>query len=263
MPAISEYPPGTPCWVDLSTAEPKASITFYTSLFGWEWATAPDGGEAAYTFFAPPGTAPADFPARVVAGLMPAPGPGRRAAWNTYVSVPDAAATAARVTGAGGQVLLPPAGVAGQGTMAMFADGQGARIAAWQPASFRGAGLVNDPGCFCWSELACRDTAAAATFYGQVFGWDPVTSQMGPMTYTEWRLGGRAVGGMVHMDEEWPEDVPPRWVVYFAVADCDAAAARAAELGGQVTVPPADAPPGRLAVITDPQGAVFTIITLG
>jgi predicted enzyme related to lactoylglutathione lyase len=121
---------------------------------------------------------------------------------------------------------------------------------------------VNHPGCFCWSELACRDTKAAAAFYGQVFGWDPEASQMGPMTYTEWRLAGRAVGGMVHMDEEWPEGVPPRWVVYFAVDDCDAAAVHAAQLGGQVTVPPADAPPGRLAVITDPQGASFTIIRL-
>ena len=64
------------------------------------------------------------------------------------------------------------------------------------------------------------------------------------------------------MDENWPEGVAPRWVAYFAVADCDAAAVRAAELGGQVAVPPAYAPPGRLAVITDPQGAAFTIVTL-
>jgi uncharacterized protein len=135
-------------------------------------------------------------------------------------------------------VVVPPADVPGQGRMAMFADGQGARIAGWQPAGFPGAGQVNGPGCFCWSELACRDTKAAAAFYGQVFGWDPEASQMGPMTYTEWRLAGRAVGGMVHMDEEWPEDVPPRWVIYFAVDDCDAVAAHAAELGGQVTVPP-------------------------
>ena len=50
--------------------------------------------------------------------------------------------------------------------------------------------------------------------------------------------------------------------MYFAVTDCDAAAALAGDLGGQVAVPPADAPPGRLAVIADPQGAAFTIIRL-
>ncbi|HTT50158.1 MAG TPA: VOC family protein [Streptosporangiaceae bacterium] len=261
MPAMTEYPPGTPCWVDLSTGDPAASAAFYTGLFGWEAQVAPPGGDTAYTFFAPAGIPPAGFTSQVVAGLMPSPG-SHRAAWNTYISVTDAVAAATRVTQAGGRVAAPPAEVPGQGTMAMFADDQGAMFAVWQPAAFRGAGQVNAPGCFCWSELACRDTTAAGAFYGSVFGWEPDTSEMGPMTYTEWRLAGRAVGGMAHMDEEWPQGIPPRWVVYFAVADCDAAAARAAELGGQVTVPPADAPPGRLAVLTDPQGAAFTIIRL-
>jgi predicted enzyme related to lactoylglutathione lyase len=50
--------------------------------------------------------------------------------------------------------------------------------------------------------------------------------------------------------------------VYFAVADCDAAAARAEELGGQVRVPPTDVPPGRFAVADDPHGAEFTIVKL-
>jgi uncharacterized protein len=262
MPVMTKYRPGTPCWIDLTTSDPKASIAFYTSLFGWESYSAPGDGDAAYTFFAPAGTPPEDFPGQVVAGLMPSPGEEHRAAWNTYVSVADAEATAALVTEAGGQVLVPPVDVDGQGRMAMFADDQGALIAAWQAGSFHGARLVNAPGWFCWSELASRDTEAAVAFYGRVFGWEADTSQMGPMTYTEWRLGGRAVGGMVHMDENWPEGVPPRWVVYFAVTDCDAAATRAAELGGQVAVPPADAPPGRLAVIADPQGAAFTIAKL-
>ena len=107
---------------------------------------------------------------------MPSPGSGR-AAWNTYVSAADADAAAGRVTAAGGQVLAPAAEVPGQGTMAMFADDQGARFAVWQPAAFHGARLVNGPGCFCWSELACRDTAAAGAFYGSVFGWAPDTSE--------------------------------------------------------------------------------------
>lgn len=262
MPMMRGYPPGTPCWVDLSTSEPAAAAAFYTGLFGWESRTAPGGGEASYTFLAPAGTAPEDFPGRVVTGLMPSPGAQRPATWNTYVSVTDIDATAGLVTGAGGRVTVPPLDVDGQGRMAMFADDQEALFAAWQPRAFPGCGLVNEPGCYCWSELACPDTEAAARFYGRVFGWETETSQMGPVTYAEWRLGGRAVGGMVHMDENWPEGVAPRWVVYFAVTDCDAAVALAADLGGQVAVPPVDAPPGRLAVIADPQGAPFTIIRL-
>jgi predicted enzyme related to lactoylglutathione lyase len=53
-------------------------------------------------------------------------------------------------------------------------------------------------------------------------------------------------------------DVPAHWSVTFAVHDADATAERAAELGGQVVVPPFDAPFVRMTVITDPQGATFT-----
>jgi hypothetical protein len=54
--------------------------------------------------------------------------------------------------------------------------------------------------------------------------------------------------------------VPNHWHVYFGAADADATAARAAELGGSVLVEPFDTPVGRMAVLGDPQGAVFSII---
>ena len=47
--------------------------------------------------------------------------------------------------------------------------------------------------------------------------------------------------------------------MYFAVADTDASAAKVTELGGSVIVPPFDTPIGKMAVVTDPQGAVFSL----
>jgi hypothetical protein len=67
---------------------------------------------------------------------------------------------------------------------------------------------------------------------------------------------------MMPMDESWPAAVPAHWMVYFAVDDTDATAAKAAELGGQVSVPPTDIPPGRFAVLNDPQGAVFSVLKM-
>jgi predicted enzyme related to lactoylglutathione lyase len=65
---------------------------------------------------------------------------------------------------------------------------------------------------------------------------------------------------MLQMTAEWG-DVPPHWMVYISVEDCDAAAKKVAELGGQVCVPPTDLPEvGRFAVINDPTGATFSII---
>ena len=62
---------------------------------------------------------------------------------------------------------------------------------------------------------------------------------------------------MVASATETPDE-PPHWGVTFAVDDADAIAARASELGGEVLVPPFDAPWVRMAIIRDPQGAVFT-----
>jgi predicted enzyme related to lactoylglutathione lyase len=58
--------------------------------------------------------------------------------------------------------------------------------------------------------------------------------------------------------DEFPDDAPPHWGVTFAVDDADAIADSAAKLGGKVLVPPFDAPFVRMAVLSDPQGAVFT-----
>jgi uncharacterized protein len=60
----------------------------------------------------------------------------------------------------------------------------------------------------------------------------------------------------------WPAELPNHWMVYFAVTDTDAVAARCTELGGQVPVPPTDIPVGRFAVLNDPQGGHFSIIRL-
>jgi len=259
---MTEYPPGTPCWVDVSSPDMEASKAFYGGLFGWEAHASPDPAAGGYTFFTLGPASPAEIPSRVVAALMPAMGEGQPAAWNTYISVADADAAAKLAAEAGGQALMPPMDVMDQGRLAMFADDQGSVIGAWQPLAFKGAALVNDPGCFAWNELACRDIDKAKRFYGQVFGWGADTSQMGPMIYTEWKLGDRSIGGMAQMDENWPAEVPPHWMVYFSVDDCDAAAARVAELGGKVSIPPTDIQPGRFSVVNDPHGAVFTLFKM-
>jgi len=61
---------------------------------------------------------------------------------------------------------------------------------------------------------------------------------------------------------EW-KGVPPHWMIYITVADCDERAAKAKELGGAVCVPPTDVPNvGRFAVINDAQGATFSLIQM-
>ena len=106
-------------------------------------------------------------------------------------------------------------------------------------------------------------STASKAFYGEVFGWGAETHGDGPMgAYTEWKVSGRSVGGMMQKPPMMPAEVPPHWAVYFSVADTDAAVARVQELGGRCMMPPMDIEPGRFAVVSDPTGAVFNVIAL-
>ena len=97
----------------------------------------------------------------------------------------------------------------------------------------------------------------ATRFYQELFGWDHRTQSMGPMTYTEFLLGEQSIAGA---QPPPMEGIPPVWTVYFTVADTDATLDDAKSRGAHVIVEATDIPPGRFAVLTDPQGAAFNII---
>jgi len=253
MPDRTEYKPGTPSWIDIGT-DVGAAKTFYGGLFGWTTQDAgPPEETGGYGFFMKGD--------KMVAGYGPQMQPGPTF-WTTYVSVEDAEETAQRVEKAGGKVVVPPMDVMGAGRMAVFQDQQGAFISAWQPMEHKGAQVVNEPGSMSWNELNTRDVDGSKAFYSEVFGWEPVTQGDGAHTYTEWKLDGESVGGMMPMPPMVPAEVPPHWLVYFAVDDTDAAVAKVKELGGSVMLPPTDVEPGRLSVVADDKGAAFAVIKL-
>ncbi|GAA1966761.1 VOC family protein [Catenulispora subtropica] len=253
---MTDYKPGTPCWVDLGTSDVEAAKSFYGAVFGWTAETDDDPKTGGYTMFLLDG-APA-------AGVMPLMSPEQPVAWSTYVSVTDADATARKIGDAGGTVLVEPMDVSDVGRMAFFQDPTGAAFGVWQPRNFKGAGVVDEPGSLTWDELATRDAEAAKVFYPAVFGWGMDTNPMdGGMDYTEWQLDGKDIGGLMQMDDEhFPKDVPPHWAVYFGTADCQATVDKVGQLGGAVIVPPTPIPVGIFAVCRDPQGGYFSLIQL-
>src|SRR5215213_5781445 len=125
-------------------------------------------------------------------------------------------------------------------------------------------------GTFCWQELATTDLDAAQSFYKTLLGWEikegkaPACegAEGPPMVYNEIIVEGQHIGGMYKMGPEFG-GAPSHWMAYVAVDDVDAKAARVAELGGKVCVPPTDIPnTGRFCVINDPTGAAISLITL-
>lgn len=253
---MPEYPPGTPCWVELSSPDPEASAAFYGEAMGWS-ASEPGPVEETrgYRIFEQDG--------KRVGGLMPQMEEGEPTAWATYVSVADADEAIERARAAGGSVVLEPMDVMDIGRIAFFADPTGAVLGVWQAGTFAGADIVGEPNSLAWNEVLTRDPEANKRFYPAVFGWgmrrpgfEPV-----PESYVVWTLDGREVGGMMEMtDGMFPSDVPAHWGVVFAVADCDAVTTKAREHGATVLMEPTDMPIGRFAAFTDPQGASFSIM---
>jgi predicted enzyme related to lactoylglutathione lyase len=248
----ASYAPGTPSWVDIGSPDPAATAAFYGEIFGWTCEEGP--AEAG-------GYRIALLNGKPAAGIGPAQNPGPPF-WATYVSVESADDTAAKVAGAGGQVVVPPMDVMDVGRMAVFFDNVGAAISVWQPLAMAGASVVNEPGAFCWNELSTRDIPKAIEFYPAVFGWGHKTSEGGPMPYTEWSVDGTAIAGMLQTPDMVPKEVPAHWLVYFAVEDCDATVSKAVGLGATSLFPPIDIPIGRFAGLLDPLGAMFAVIAL-
>ncbi len=258
MTEMTQYMPGTFSWIDLATTDAAGAKQFYTELFGWEAEDMPAGPDSVYTMLSKDG--------KSVAGLYAMNeeqrGMGMPPTWISYVSVADAEATAAKAKALGGQVMAEPFDVMDSGRMAVIQGPTGEVFNIWQPKNHIGAQVVNEPGTLSWNELATNDIEKAQAFYTQLFGWGAQVQEMPMTTYTTFLVGERMNAGMLQMTEEWG-DMPPHWMVYFAVADCDASAEKAKALGGEIGVPPTDLPPvGRFAVLTDPQGAHFTIIKL-
>ena len=261
------YPHGLFSWADLSAPDPGAAKEFYEALFGWsgEDQTDPDGNYI-YTLLKVDG--------KNVAGLGPQPEmmQGMPPVWNSYINVRSVDETLAAATGSGATPLVPAMDVMDSGRMAFLQDPGGAVFGLWEPGTHRGADLLLGPGTMAWNELATRDPDGAVDFYGKVFPWsfNKMPAEQSPADYwtihMETKVDGDGDmdddfnGGMIRMDENWPDQVPPHWMVYFRVKDTDAAVAKVKELGGTVVVEPFDTAAGKIAVIHDPQGGAFSII---
>ena len=253
MSRVEHYAQGTPSYVELAAIDQQAAKTFYGPLLGWEFEDVDMGDAGVYVAVSVAGDSVAG-----ISGQMPQLA-GHPAFWGVYLTVDDVDATAASVVPAGGQVEAGPFDVMGLGRMASIQDPTGVRVNLWQAGQSIGSVRVNEPGCPIWHELTTPDLPRATQFYADVLGvsWESMPMDTGD-DYTCLMVEGRPVAGAFPPPME---GIPPHWEVYFNAADTDAIAEKAAELGGEVLQAPWDVPGvGRLAMLKDPQGAVFGLM---
>jgi predicted enzyme related to lactoylglutathione lyase len=298
MPERDGYIRGVPCWVDVSAPDPETALDFYGGLFGWTFEeTPPPSSEDRYFIARGESAGSSIFDTSGerrrgdVAAVRSAPNArSSTAVWNTYFWVDSADDAVSTVRDAGGAVVTAPFDFMDVCRMAVFTDPEGAAFGVWKAKEHKGAGLVNDPGALVFNGLNTRDIQGAKSFYGSVFGWRTATIGGGALGWTlpgygDWLerehhphlrkqmaeagapKGFEDVVGSIIPIEGDDLDTPPHWSVTFAVADADATATSATELGGDVIVPPFDAPWStptytiRMTVIRDPQGATLAAST--
>jgi uncharacterized protein len=254
MATRTEYLHGEFSWVTLNTSDTAAAKRFYGGLFGWQANDMPAGQGQTYTFWELNGKSIGGVSAitKEMGNVPPH--------WMPFINVRNADDIAKRTTQNGGKVLYPAADVMDVGRMAAIADPTGGRVAVWEPKRHKGAALVGETGAMCWNELMTPDIDAAGRFYRTVFDWSSdLVETSGDSSYTIFKAGNTMIGGMMARPQRL-RDVPPNWLTYFGVADCDKSAATAKELGGTLLQPPTDIPDiGRFAVVRDGQGAVCAI----
>lgn len=251
--------PGEPVWMELTTTDAEKATTFYGELFGWSFH---DQGEdfGHYQIISQGGVD--------IGGAMV-----KQSEWGEtpdsfalYLNTLDIDASTAAVTAAGGTVLVAPMAIGDQGSMAFYQDPSGAAIGAWQGGSRVG---MAKQGMFqtSWYELMTKQYDTAVAFYPQVFGasvaaMDDPSGEAGEVwNYSTIGEGQQAAAGICDASPFLPEQVPSYWRIYVSVPDVDEAITKLTSLGGQVLDGPVDSPFGRLATVSDDQGAMFQIIT--
>jgi predicted enzyme related to lactoylglutathione lyase len=257
MSERDDYPAGVPCWAENLSADAGGNARFYAELLGWELAGSGDEPDEAQYFVG-------RMRGRDVAGVGAAPGP-EVSGWYMQIAVEGLEEAVAATERAGGTVLEAAIDVPPAGRLAVLADPTGAVFSAWEGDAREGAQVVNEAGAWSMGELATPDPEAAATFYKEVFGWDAEEFAPGISVFRRPGYFGGEPSQPVPRDVVavmTPGEGKSAWAVDFWVADAEATAKKAVELGGSVVKEPAVEGPFRSAKISDPQGGVLSVSEL-
>ncbi|MET0474830.1 MAG: VOC family protein [Mycobacterium sp.] len=264
------YPHGVPSWVDTVAHDLDGAKRFYAGLFDWTFTDAMPAEAPGHYLIATIG-------GEDVAAIASPDSDDEAVTWRTYIAVDDADATAKAVEAAGGTVTVDPVDAGPGGRQAVCVDPRGAEFRLWQARKRLGAQLVNAPGTWNFSDLQTTDPHTAATFYARVFGWE--VDDVGYATMVRVPGYGAHLAATVDPDimerqadaavpagfedtVAWMRIVaqghPEYWQVTFAVADRDASAATAEDLGASI-VASGDSEWTKTATVRDPFGAELVL----
>lgn len=262
MAAESSF--GTFAWIVLSTSDPAGATAFYKRMLGWQDLETPVTTVMVNSGI--PVAAVMDY--RQNDHIQKEP-----VNWLPFVRVQNLEASIARILELGGSLLVPTRNVHfGKGAAVRGVTGEA--IGLWEtPIMPGGEPVLMDPQVCGWFELVTRDPEKAAAFYRAAFGWR-IADEGG---YTFIGNDSGQFGGLVKLAGDWEDhaflaaigrargeklSVPPHWMLFFSVEDCESFTDEAEELGAQVTGRPEPLHTlGTFAVLRDPQGVYFSVLS--
>ena len=248
------YTNGTFSWVDLATRDFETCKHFYGQLLSWDYEDLDvDGG--IYSI--------ARYRGQKVAALFPLSEKKLNdeipSHWSSYITVGSVDDTQSLWANEGGTVLASAFNVGnGAGRMAVLKDPSGAIVKLWEPKEVFGAELVNDLNALCWNELYSKNLDKSRDFYQKVFGWD--YEHEPDSDYVMISNRGNMNGGMLDMNGNAPDYIPPHWMVYFTVDRIEDSGDLAEKFGGVSLTEVVPVGAGKFCVFQDPSGAVFSLI---
>ena len=232
-------------WHELMTSDPAAAASFYSDVMGW---TA-HRDDADYTTLRNGNASIGGIP------KLQTWKEGDRPYWTGTVLVDDVDRTAQLARDIGGIVSVEPVDVP-NARFAIIEDFRGGSMHVSRPVARVRLHDSRQPGEFYWCEYEATDGNAALGFYGLLFGWVSLDERAGSPAGELTVFGRNGIPiGSIHADQ----GLPNRWLYFIQVTDLDASIKRALAKGGSIRAQPSSVSDGRVAVLYDPQGAVFAL----
>jgi predicted enzyme related to lactoylglutathione lyase len=252
-PTTDVPPPGSPCWLELATTQPQASMAFYQDVMGWDYEERTDSDGAPYYV--------ATLVGEPVAGIRHIAEPVEE--WSVFLVTPDLTALVRRSELLGGRTVEPAHSVPKVGRKALIEAPAGATFGACQVAP-DWAFTAGVPNSLVWLEFITHLVPQADRYFGELFGYEGRQFGNGiEDDYMVWYAGGDSVIGRVRMMPGTSVEVPARWMPHFRTPldrNFDDAVVTAHDAGARLRFNPYSSELGRVAVLTDPVGARFAII---
>ncbi|MCO4771454.1 MAG: VOC family protein [Deltaproteobacteria bacterium] len=239
------------CWHGIITTDLDKATAFYGSALPFDVQTADMGGEPVAM------VAAAEIPrAHIALPQMD----GVPSHWSSYFRVEDVDASTNAAVAAGGTLVVPGTDIP-PGRFSVVSSPSGATFCLFHEADEATSQNApgGTPGSVHWTELWSKDIDADLAWLNASFGITTETMEMPSGPYYLLQSGEETIGGAMTSTEE---KAPSMWLPWIEVSDVDATVTSIDSAGGNAVSPLMDVPNvGRMAVVSDPTGGVFGVIT--